>query len=72
MLGSALSGIARADASAGTAAADISRLTSPQPGDPEIASDFVTLSTSASGVAIGAKLAHVAQEDDKALLSIVA
>jgi len=72
LLGSALDGISSATTTAGSAASYLSRISSPKAGDPDIATDFVTLSESSDGVAIGVKLADTAQEDDKTLLSIVA
>jgi hypothetical protein len=72
IMSSALSGLGSAGALASSAATSLSRISSPQPGDPDIASDFVTLSSASNGVAVGAKLAQVAQQDDKTLLDIIA
>lgn len=72
LLGSALSGIASGEARASSAAADLSRAPEAGSGGPDVASDFVTLSTGRDQVAIAAKVAKVDQEDQKALLDIVA
>ena len=72
LLGSALSGLARGEAAAGAAAADISRISSPAAGDPDIATDFVTLSVASSEVAISTKVAQAGEQEQATLLSIVA
>jgi hypothetical protein len=75
MLSSALAGLGSAGALASTAATNLSRISSPassDPGAPDVASDFVTLSVAGAGVAVSVKLAQVAQENDKTLLDIMA
>ncbi len=72
ILGSALSGIASGEASASTAASQLTRVSEPSAGNADIATDFVTLSLGAAQVGIGAKLAETSEETTKALLNIVA
>ena len=72
LLSSSLVGIARGENSAGTAAAAVAGFSQPAVGDPDIATDFVTLSQASSQVAVSSKLAKVAQENDRALLDIIA
>jgi hypothetical protein len=72
MLGSALAGLARGETTASTTAADVSRISAPEPGDPDIATDFVTLSVAGAQVAVSSKVAEAAEEEQKTLLSIVA
>jgi hypothetical protein len=72
VLGSAVAGIQRGEALAASSAAAIARAPLSRPGDPDLASDFVTLTSAGAAVAIGAKVARVDQETRKALLDIVA
>jgi hypothetical protein len=72
MLGSATQGAERGEATAATAAADLSRISEPRPADPDVASDLVTLSLGSSQVAVSSKVAETAQQDDKALLDMFA
>jgi hypothetical protein len=72
VLGSALAGIQRGEALAASSAASIARPPAPVAEDPDLASDFVTLSSAGAAVAIGAKVARADQETRRALLDIVA
>ena len=64
--------LSQATASASGAAERLARASSPQPSDPGIASDFVTLSQSSTQVSVAVKLAQVAQQMDRSVLDIVA
>jgi hypothetical protein len=72
MLDSAISGLTRAETSATAAAVDVSHAGEGVPPEPDVASDFVTLSVSGAEVAVSCKVATAFQQDDKALLDIVA
>ncbi len=72
ILGSAITSVTGGASSASTAATHLARISSPTPSDPDIATDFVTLTVGGNQVAVGAKLAETAQQDDKTLLDIVA
>jgi hypothetical protein len=72
ILGSAALGVTRGTEMASGAAADLSRISDPEPNDPDIATDFVTLSLGGAQVAISSKVAQAAQEEQKSLLDMIA
>ncbi len=75
ILASAIATIDTASRAASTAAANVARDASGaarKPNDPGIVGDFVTLGVEKNAVAVGCKLAEVAQQTDRALLDILA
>jgi hypothetical protein len=69
ILDSAAEGIRQGEALVGAAAARLSR---PLVSDADVAADFVTLSMGSAEVVASARVAQVAEQDDKALLDMVA